>query len=309
MKLAFAGTPEFAAVSLSALIAARHEITLVLTQPDRPSGRGLKPQPSPVKRLAIEHGLAVLQPSSLRDPAAQAAIAAAAPEALTVVAYGLLLPAAVLSMPARGCLNVHASLLPRWRGAAPIQRALLAGDTTTGVTIMRMEESLDTGPMLLQRTVPIAADDTTGSLHDRLAVLGGELLVEALASNPPPRRQDEAGATYASKITKADTEIDWRKPAREIDRQVRAFDPNPGAQSRHGDSVIKIWRGRPAQADGAAPPGTVLDAAAGGLCIACGDGALLVTELQRAGGRRMATREFLAGYPLGRGARLGAAPS
>jgi methionyl-tRNA formyltransferase len=309
MKLVFAGTPEFAAVSLAALIAARHEITLVLTRPDRPAGRGLKSQPSPVKRLALEHGLAVLQPPSLRDPAAQAAISAAGPEALTVVAYGLLLPAAVLAMPARGCLNVHASLLPRWRGAAPIQRALLAGDATTGVTIMRMEETLDTGPLLLQRAVPVAPDDTAGTLHDRLAVLGAGLLVEALATNPPARPQDDAGATYAPRIAKGEVEIDWRRSADEIERQVRAFDPAPGAQSRHGDTMLKIWRASPARAEHAAPPGTVLDAGASGIRIACGEGALFVTELQRAGGRRLATREFLGGYRLERGARLGGAPS
>jgi methionyl-tRNA formyltransferase len=307
MKLVFAGTPEFAAVSLAELIAARHEITLVLTQPDRPAGRGLKPQPSAVKRLALEHGLPVLQPPSLRDLAAQAAISAAQPQALTVVAYGLLLPSAVLSIPARGCLNVHASLLPRWRGAAPIQRALLAGDAETGVTIMRMEETLDTGPVLLRRAVPIAPDDTAGALHDRLAALGGELLVETLAMNPPARPQEEAGVTYAPKIAKAETEIDWRKPAREIGRQVRAFDPTPGAQTRHQDAVLKIWRASPAPADRAAPPGTVLDAGASGIRVACGEGAFLVTELQRAGGRRLAAREFLSGYRLERGARLGSA--
>ena len=309
MKLVFAGTPKFAAVSLAALLAARHEITLVLTQPDRPAGRGLKPQPSAVKRLALEHGLPVLQPPSLRNPDAQAAIAQASPDALAVVAYGLLLPTAVLGLPAGGCLNVHASLLPRWRGAAPIQRALLAGDSTTGVTVMRMEETLDTGPMLLQRTVSIAPEDTAGTLHDRLAALGAELLVEALATAPPARPQDDAEATYAPRIAKGETEIDWRRSATEIERQVRAFDPSPGAQSRHGDAVLKIWRASPAQAGHAAPPGTVLDAGALGIRIACGEGALHITELQRAGGRRLATREFLAGYRLERGARLGGAPS
>lgn len=309
MKLVFAGTPEFAAVSLAALLRARHEITLVLTQPDRPSGRGLKPQQSAVKRLALEHGLGVFQPASLRDPAAQAAIRAARPDAVTVVAYGLLLPTAVLGLPARGCLNVHASLLPRWRGAAPIQRALLAGDSTTGVTIMRMEETLDTGPMLLQRAIPITPADTGGTLHDRLAALGAELLVESLAANPPERPQNAASATYAPRIAKGEAEIDWGRPAREIERQVRAFDPAPGAQTRLEGAVLKIWAAHLAPADHASPPGTVIDTDASGIRIACGEQALCVTALQRAGGKRLAARAFLAGHALTRGTLLGAGPS
>jgi methionyl-tRNA formyltransferase len=306
MKLVFAGTPEFAAVSLAALLRARHEITLVLTRPDRPAGRGLRQQPSPVKRLAVERGLELLQPASLRDPDAQAAIAQARPDAVTVVAYGLLLPSAVLALPARGCINVHASLLPRWRGAAPIQRAILAGDSATGVTIMRMEETLDTGPMLLQRTIPIGPADTAGTVHDRLAALGAELLVEALAENPPERPQDPAGATYAPRIAKGEAEIDWGRSAQEIERQVRAFDPAPGAQTRHEGTVLKIWGARVAQGNQPAPPGTVLETDASGIRVACGEHELWVTELQRAGGKRLAARAFLAGHALAHGALLGA---
>ena len=305
MKLVFAGTPEFAAVSLAALLRARHDITLVLTRPDRPAGRGLKPQQSAVKRLALERGLELLQPASLKDPAAQASVAQARPEALAVVAYGLLLPSALLALPARGCLNVHASLLPRWRGAAPIQRALLAGDAATGVTIMRMEEALDTGPVLLQRATPITPADTAGTLHDRLAALGAELLVEALAKNPPARAQD-AGATYAPRIAKAEAEIDWARPAQEIERQVRAFDPAPGAQTRHAGTALKIWGARLASGDHGAPPGTVLEAGVSGIRVACGEQALWVTELQRAGGKRLAARAFLAGHALAPGVLLGA---
>jgi len=306
MKLVFAGTPEFAAVSLAALLAARHEITLVLTQPDRPAGRGRKPQASAVKQLAEKHGLAVLQPGTLKDPPAQAAIAAARPDAMIVAAYGLLLPPAVLALPARGCLNVHASLLPRWRGAAPIQRALLAGDAETGITIMQMDEGLDTGGMLLQRAIPIGAADTTGSLHDRLAALGAGLLLEALAANPAPRAQDPAAATYASRIVKGDADIDWRRPAAEIERQLRAFDPAPGAQTWLADAAIKIWRG--AVVPGAdAAPGTVTAVAPDGITVACGQAALRVTELQRAGGKRLPAQAFLPGFRLAPGARFGPA--
>ena len=303
MKLVFAGTPEFAAVSLAALIAARHEVTLVLTQPDRPAGRGLKPQPSAVKSAALARGLPVLQPATLKDPAAQAALAAARPEAMIVAAYGLLLPPAVLAIPARGCLNVHASLLPRWRGAAPIQRAILAGDAETGVTIMQMDAGLDTGAMLLARAVPIGPEDTAGTLHDKLAALGGQLIVEALAGDPAPRAQDGGQATYAPRIEKREAVIDWRKPAAEIERQVRAFDPVPGAQTRLDGAVVKIWRARLDAGSGA--PGTVLAASPGGIVVACGAQALRVTELQRAGGRRLPAQAFLAGHAVARGARLG----
>ena len=304
MKLVFAGTPEFAAVSLDALLAARHEVTLVLTQPDRPAGRGLKSQASEVKRLAERRGLAILQPATLKDPAAQAVLAQARPEAIVVVAYGLLLPPAVLALPDRGCINVHASLLPRWRGAAPIQRALLAGDDETGITIMQMDAGLDTGAILLQKALAIAPGDTTGTLHDRLGALGAKLLLQALASRPAPRPQDSAGATYAARIGKEEAGIDWAKPAAEIERQVRAFDPAPGAQTRCDGATLKIWRARVERGEAGAA-GTVRDAGAAGIVVACGRDALRITELQRAGGKRLPVQAFLSGFKLAPGARFG----
>jgi len=304
MKLVFAGTPEFAAVSLEALLRARHEVTLVLTQPERPAGRGLKPHPSAVKQLALERGLALLQPATLRNAATQGAIAAAHPEALVVAAYGLMLPPELLSLPAHGCINVHASLLPRWRGAAPIQRALLAGDTETGVTIMQMDQNLDTGPLLLQRAIPITPEDTTGTLHDKLAALGAQLLVEALAAKPLPHVQNAAAATYAPRIDKREAEIDWRKSAAEIERQVRAFNPVPGAQTRHEDMALKIWRAS-VEASTGAMPGVVSAAGADGIVVACGRDALRIAELQRAGGKRLSAQAFLSGHKLAPGARFG----
>ncbi|MBI1964968.1 MAG: methionyl-tRNA formyltransferase [Betaproteobacteria bacterium] len=307
MRIVFAGTPEFAAVSLAALLAAGHDVVLVLTQPDRPAGRGLKPLPSAVKRLAQSRGLALLQPAKLKeDTATLAAVTAAQPEAMAVVAYGLLVPAPLIALPRRGCLNVHASLLPRWRGAAPIQRALLAGDATTGVTIVQMDEGLDTGPILLQEAIPIAATDTTGTLHDRLATLGSSLLVRALGSAPKPRPQPGDGVTYAARIARGEAEIDWRRPAAEIERQVRAFDPVPGAQTRFAGAALKIWRARIEHGMSAAP-GAVCAADAQGVVVACGVDALRVTELQRAGGKRLPAGAFLSGTKLARGARLEAA--
>jgi methionyl-tRNA formyltransferase len=306
LKLVFAGTPEFAAVSLEALLAARHEVTLVLTQPDRPAGRGLRAHASAVKRLAIARGLDLMQPLSLKEPAVLDAITAARPAAVVVAAYGLMLTAPLLALPARGCLNVHASLLPRWRGAAPIQRALLAGDATTGITIMQMDSGLDTGPILLQKAVPITAEDTTGSLRERLAVLGADLLIEALAGNPAPRAQDSALATRAPRIAKGEVEIDWGEPAGAIERKVRAFDPEPGAQTGFAGAILKIWRAR-AEGAAAAAPGTVHAAGPDGVVVACGSGALRITELQRAGGKRLAAGAFVSGLRLVPGARLGAA--
>jgi len=306
MKLVFAGTPEFAAVSLDALLAARHEVTLVLTQPDRPAGRGLKSRPSEVKRLALERGLGFLQPATLKDPAAQDAVAQARPEAIVVAAYGLMLPPALLALPARGCINVHASLLPRWRGAAPIQRALLAGDARTGITIMQMDAGLDTGPILLQEALEISTGDTSGTLHDRLGMLGAKLLVQALATHPAPRPQDTATVTYAARIGKEDAGIDWHKPAAEIERQVRALDPAPGAQTQCEGATLKIWRAVvELRAAGAA--GTVSDVGADGIVVTCGRDALRITELQRAGGKRLPAQAFLSGFKLAPGARLGAA--
>jgi methionyl-tRNA formyltransferase len=304
LKLVFAGTPEFAAVSLDGVLQAGHEVALVLTRPDRPAGRGLKPQFSAVKQRALDRGLPLLQPSRLEDPATLGAIAAARPAAVVVAAYGLLLPPALLALPPRGCLNVHASLLPRWRGAAPIQRALLAGDSATGITIMQMDPGLDTGPILLQEPVAISPEDTAGTLHDKLALLGARLLVRALATPPAPRAQDGSVATYAARIGRGEAEVDWRKPAVEIERQVRAFDPVPGAQTRHEGVALKVWRVRIERGVSAAP-GTVCAAEPGGIVVACGSDGLRITELQRAGGRRLAAGAFLSGFRLARGARFG----
>lgn len=306
MRLAFAGTPEFARVALERLLAAGHDIALVLSQPDRPSGRGMKLQPSPVKALASERGLTVLQPQGLRldgrhgqgAVAAQAALHAAAIDAIVVAAYGLILPPWLLELPSLGCLNIHASLLPRWRGAAPIHRAIEAGDTATGVTIMQMNSGLDTGDMLLAEAEPIAASDTTGSLHDRLAALGGRLIVEALdlaargALRPAP--QPHEGVSYAHKIGKAEAPIDWAEPAAVIERRVRAFDPFPGASFGLEDETVKLWRAHRCEGHGA--PGAVVQAD-DRLVVACGDGALELQQLQRPGGRRVSGREFLAGSP------------
>jgi methionyl-tRNA formyltransferase len=304
VKLVFAGTPEFAAVSLEGLLQAGHEVTLVLTQPDRPAGRGLERQSSAVKQLALDRGLPLLQPAALKDPATLGAIAAARPAAVVVAAYGLMLPPALLALPPRGCLNVHASLLPRWRGAAPLQRALLAGDSTTGITIMQMDQGLDTGPILLQEAIAIASDDTAGTLHDKLALLGARLLVRALEAPSAPRPQDGNVATYAARISKGDAQIDWQRTAAEIERQVRAFDPVPGAQTRHEGVALKIWRARIEHGLSAAP-GTVCAAEPGGIVVACGNDGLRITELQRAGGNRLGVRAFLSGFKMVRGARFG----
>ena len=304
MKLAFAGTPEFAATTLAALLDAGHEVALVLTQPDRPAGRGLKPQPSAVKQLAQARGLSLAQPARL-DYDAVSAVREARPEAVVVAAYGRIVPPVLLELPPRGCVNVHASLLPRWRGAAPIQRALLAGDRQTGITIMQMDAGLDTGAILLQQALTIEDGDTAGTLHDRLALLGAQLIVKALAQPVEARPQDERNATYARRIQKEEAEIDWRRDAREIERQVRAFDPAPGAGTYLGDTRLKIWRAL-VELGTAGEPGAVREAGASGIVVACGRDALRLTELQRAGARRLKAGEFLAGFPLAPGARLGA---
>ncbi|AKJ27246.1 methionyl-tRNA formyltransferase [Caldimonas brevitalea] len=310
MKLVFAGTPEFAQVALARLHTAGFQIPLVLTQPDRPAGRGLKPQASPVKQFAVAHGIDVLQPRSLRldgkfpDDAAQARerLLAVQPDVMVVAAYGLILPRWVLELPRLGCLNIHASLLPRWRGAAPIHRAIEAGDASTGITIMQMDEGLDTGAMLLVESLPIAADDSTASLHDKLATLGGRLIVEALelaaCGGLNPVAQPEAGVTYAHKIDKAEAEIDWALPATQIERRLRAFDPFPGATGRLGGAVLKCWRGRVVPAAAGSAPGTVLEVGADGVVVACGEGALRLTELQKPGGRRLPAAEFLQGHAV-----------
>jgi methionyl-tRNA formyltransferase len=301
MKLIFAGTPEFSAVALSAILESGHEVVLVLTQPDRPAGRGMSLQASPVKQLALTHGIPVFQPVSLKDVDAQERVRAAGAEAMVVAAYGLILPQVVLDMPRYGCLNIHASLLPRWRGAAPIQRAILAGDAETGVCIMQMEAGLDTGPVLLSESFTIGAEDTAASLHDRLASLGGRLIVEALAGLPlPARPQPEAGVTYAAKIDKAESAIDWSRSAAEIDRHVRAFNPFPGASSTLDGVAIKIWQAMPVAGQGT--PGEVLAANREGVVVACADGALCISELQKAGGKRLSAAQFLAGHPIVPGA-------
>jgi len=303
MKVIFAGTPVFAAQALQAISAAGHEVALVLTQPDRPAGRGMTLQPSPVKQLALENGLAVFQPTTLKEAEAQQRIAALGADVMVVAAYGLILPQVVLDMPRFGCLNIHASLLPRWRGAAPIQRALLAGDVETGVCIMQMEAGLDTGPVLLRGAFPIVASDTTSSLHDRLADLGAELIVDALGRLPlPAEPQPTEGVTYAHKIEKAEALMDWRRPATELDRHIRAFNPFPGAQALFAGQTVKLWAATPVADSG--EPGRILAVERQRIVVACGEGALAVTELQKAGGKRLPVQQFLAGHPLQVGDRF-----
>lgn len=303
MKLIFAGTPEFAAQALQALIAAGHEVALALTQPDRPAGRGMSLQASPVKQVALANGIEVFQPLTLKTAEAQERIAAVGAEVMVVAAYGLILPQAILDLPRLGCLNIHASLLPRWRGAAPIQRALLAGDAESGVCIMQMEAGLDTGPVLLQSALSLAVDETAGSLHDRLAALGARLIVEALGRLPLPGVvQAEAGVSYAHKIDKTEAQINWSSSASEIERQIRAFNPFPGAQARLADKTIKLWAARPV--DGQGENGVILSVDRHEIVIACGSGAIAVTELQKAGGKRLPVQQFLAGNPLQAGERF-----
>ncbi len=316
MRVVFAGTPEFARLALARLHAAGFTIPLVLTQPDRPAGRGMKLQASPVKQFAVDHGMAVSQPLSLRldgkypqdAAAAREAIAAAQADVMVVAAYGLILPQWVLDAPRLGCLNIHASLLPRWRGAAPIHRAIEAGDAETGVTIMQMDAGLDTGDMLLVERLPIAAGDTTGTLHDKVADLGARLIVEALeiaaCGGFRPVPQPAGGVTYAHKIEKAEAQVDWALPAAVIERRVRAFDPFPGAASAVQGEVVKLWKCELAQ--GAGEPGTLLAVGDDGVTVACGAGALRFTELQRAGGKRLPAAQFLRGFPLAAGQRFGA---
>jgi methionyl-tRNA formyltransferase len=306
LRVAFAGTPEFAARALESILDAGYTVPLVLTQPDRPAGRGMKLTPSAVKQLALARGIAVDQPEKLRTDEQRARLAQCAPDVLVVAAYGLILPQAVLDLPPLGCINIHASLLPRWRGAAPIHRAIEAGDAETGITIMQMDAGLDTGPMLLKRAIPILPADTTASLHDRLAVLGGECIVEALAAlstgglTATPQPAD--GVTYAAKIGRAEATIDWRRPAEDIERAMRAFDPFPGLASTLRDTVIKFWSARRIDASGA--PGTVLAADDSGIVVACGRGALCCTVLQRPGSRRLPAGEFLRGFAVSVGERF-----
>lgn len=310
MRVVFAGTPEFAAVALDALLAAGFTIPLVLTQPDRPAGRGMKLQASAVKQRAVAAGIPVAQPQGLRLDGKYAADAAAAREALlaadadvmVVAAYGLILPQWVLDLPRRGCLNIHASLLPRWRGAAPIHRAIEAGDAETGITIMQMDAGLDTGDMLLVGREPIRPDDTTATLHDRLAAQGGRLIVAALQAASLTRMPQPAeGITYAHKIEKAESAIAWKQPAAVIERRLRAFDPFPGGVATLSGEPLKVWRAELAEGSGA--PGEVI---APGPVVACGDGALRLTELQRAGGKRGPAAVVLQARPITVGERFDA---
>ena len=303
LRVGFAGTPEFARVALAALLAAGTTVPLVLTQPDRPAGRGLKLAASPVKQLALDHGLAVAQPRSLRldgkfpDQAASArqALQAARLDVLVVAAYGLILPEWLLTTPAHGCLNIHGSLLPRWRGAAPIQRAIEAGDSQTGITLMQMDAGLDTGAMLLTEATPITAEDTTTTLHDRLADIGARLTLQVLAQLANgalrPLPQPTVGATYAHKIDKCEAVMDWQQPAAVLERRLRAFDPFPGGAAQIAGQAVKVWRGRVVAGQGT--PGELLQAREGQLVVACGEGALELLELQLPGGRRISSREFL----------------
>ena len=305
MKIIFAGTPEFAVPALAALIDAGHQIVMVLTQPDRPAGRGMKLKASPVKVLAEQHGLHVFQPETLKDAAVQAQIAQVNAEVMIVAAYGLIIPTVILNMPRFGCYNIHASLLPRWRGAAPIHRSILAGDTETGVTIMEVVPALDAGAMVSKGVVPIAEFDTTQSLHDTLAKMGAELMVQAmqnlaehgsLASTP----QDEALVTYAHKLEKAEAAIDWHKNASEISRQIRAFNPFPVAQSHLRGEVCRIWLATDASGNAnlaQAQAGEIISVH-DGVLVACGKGVLHIIELQAPGGKRLSAQAFIQGHNL-----------
>jgi methionyl-tRNA formyltransferase len=309
LRVGFAGTPPFAAILLAAILDAGFDVTSVLTRPDRPQGRGLRLAPSAVKSLALERGLALLQPATLKEADARAELVAAALDVLVVAAYGLILPPPVLDTPRHGCINIHASLLPRWRGAAPIQRALLEGDAQTGITVMQMDAGLDTGAVISARVVPIGPRDTAASLTSTLAAVGAEAIVETLGQLQRDGRvaatpQPEAGASYARKISRDDAAIDWQASALVIDRQVRALNPVPGAVTTLDGKPVKVWAAEPAPGRFGAS-GTVVLADSGGLVIACGEGALAVRELQRAGGRRLGAADFLAGNPIATGVRLG----
>jgi len=309
LRIVFAGTPEFAAEHLKALLDTPHQLIAVYTQPDRPAGRGQKLMPSPVKQLAQQQGIPVYQPQTLRDPAAQAELAALEPDLMVVVAYGLILPQVVLDIPRLGCINSHASLLPRWRGAAPIQRAIEAGDAESGVTVMRMEAGLDTGPMLLKTITPIGSEDTGGSLHDRLAKLGPKAVVEAIvglaAGTLDGEVQDDTLATYAHKLNKDEARLDWNRPAVELERQIRAFNPWPICHSTLNGEPLKVLAA--SLGEGQGQPGQILAASKDGLTVACGQGALCLTRLQLPGGKPLAfadlfnsrREQFAAGTVLG----------
>ncbi|MCU7813866.1 MAG: methionyl-tRNA formyltransferase [Candidatus Thiodiazotropha sp. (ex Rostrolucina anterorostrata)] len=302
LKIIFAGTPEFAATALAALMTTQHTVVAVYTQPDRPAGRGRKVQLSPVKQLALEKGIEVRQPQTLKEEEAQQALATLNADLMVVVAYGLLLPQVVLDAPRLGCINIHASLLPRWRGAAPIQRAILAGDKVSGVTIMQMETGLDTGPMLYTLKTPIDDNDTGGSLHDRLASLGAQALLASLPGladgTLQAESQDDNLANYASKLDKQEGMIDWSQSAEAIDRQVRAFNPWPVAQCRYGDKVMRIWCSQPLSEERVTKPGQVILSGKSGIDVATGQGALRITKLQMPGKRAMSAADFLNAHSL-----------
>ncbi|RMG36932.1 MAG: methionyl-tRNA formyltransferase [Gammaproteobacteria bacterium] len=308
LRIVFAGTPDFSVPPLRALIGSPYEVVAVYTQPDRPAGRGRKLQPSPVKEVALETGIPVEQPVNFKDEAAVERLAGYAPDLMVVVAYGLLLPESVLRIPRLGCVNIHASILPRWRGAAPIQRAIQAGDTETGVSIMQMEKGLDTGPVYLIERTPIEPDETGGSLHDRLSELGATALMKALPGivdgSLRPQPQDEQQATYAHKLSKQEAWIDWTRPALEIERQVRAFNPWPVAQTRYEDANLRIWDAW-AMPGETGEPGMVMAAGREGIDVSTGDGLLRITELQLPGKRAMKAQDFINAHPI-QGLVLGA---
>jgi len=304
MNIVFAGTPDFAASALTALLEHGCTVPLVLSQPDRPAGRGMQLQMSAVKQVALKHGIEVFQPVSLKkDPQAVDKLRATPMDAMVVAAYGLILPGSVLEIPPRGCLNIHASLLPRWRGAAPIARAIEAGDAHTGVCIMRMEEGLDTGPVLLRESLPIDDADTAATLHDKLAALGARMIVAALQrlDQLEAQPQDSAGVTYAAKIEKAEAQLDFRQDAQILARRIRAFNPFPGATATINGAPLKLWGAAAEPHAGDQAPGTVLASDAQGVLVACGSGALRLTTLQKPGGKRLPAREFLQSFPLAAG--------
>ena len=301
MKIIFAGTPVFAANSLKALIAAGHEVVLTLTQPDRPAGRGMKTVASAVKFLALDYGIPLLQPTTLKSQTHSTKLMALEADIMVVAAYGLMLPATVLNIPRYGCFNIHASLLPRWRGAAPIQRAILSGDQETGITIMQMDTGLDTGAMLFKARLAIESNDTTQTLHDKLSKLGAQSIVKALTLLQQQKlvatTQDEALACYAPKINKPDAAIDWQQDAEQISRLVRAYNPSPGAYTQIQGSVLKIWQGKVAMGE-SGRPGEIIAIRRGGIIVACGKNAIMLETLQKPGGRKLNATEFLAGHPL-----------